>query len=89
MRTITIVLVASFMFTMLVMCAEPRYPSCRVFLFPGLAIVLGTFHAFQINRLGRSLIIWNLSTALNTLLYSALILLFLKIGQRFSSHRRA
>jgi hypothetical protein len=75
----------SFAFTMTVMCIEPRYPSTRIFLFPGLAIVLGMFHASRADLAGRSLLVWNLTTALNTLVYSAFLYVVFRIFRRFSS----
>jgi hypothetical protein len=87
MRTIALILLVSFVFTLTVMCAEPQHPLCRIFLFPGLAIVFGIFHVFRTNLVGRAPLVWYLSTALNTLIYSATICLFLGVMQRFSSGR--
>jgi hypothetical protein len=88
MRTAALILLISFVFTTIVMCAEPRYPFCRIFLFPGLAIVFGIFHAFQASLVGRTPLVWYSSTAFNTLIYSFLIFLFLKIVRHFSSRRQ-
>jgi hypothetical protein len=55
MRTTALILLISFVFTVTVMCAEPRYPLCRIFLFPGLAIVFGIFHVFRASLVGHRL----------------------------------
>ena len=83
MRTTALVVLISFVFTMAVMCAEPRYPSCRLFLFPGLAMAFGVFRAVGLNLAGRATLVWSLATVFNTLIYSAMTLFPIWIVRRF------
>lgn len=87
MRITALVVLLSFLFTVAVMCLEPRYPSCRILLFPGLAIAFGMFRVFGMNLAGRATLVWSLATAFNTVIYSAMTLLPLWILRRFWPRR--
>jgi hypothetical protein len=90
MRTTTVLtLLVSFVFTVTVMCLEPRHPSCRILLFPGLAIAFGMFRMFAVNVAGRATFVWSLATVFNTLIYSATTLLPLWIVRRFWPRRHS
>ncbi len=83
MRT-AVILLLSFVFTVVAMCAEPRFASCRILLLPGLAIAFGIFRALGVNLAGRATLVWSLATAFNTLIYSGMALLSFWIVRRFS-----
>jgi hypothetical protein len=87
-RTPLLILPISFSFTIIVMCLEPMFHPLRILLFPGLAIVLGVFHGFHASLVGRSLLVWNLTAALSTLIYGGLIWLCLIVLRSVSSGSR-
>jgi hypothetical protein len=88
MHTTALIVVLSLVFVVALMCAEPRFPSCRIYLFPGLALAFGMFRAFGINVAGRGTSVWALATVVNTLIYSVTTWLSFWMVRRFWPGRR-
>ena len=88
MRITVLIVLLSFVFVVALMCAEPRFPACRIYLFPGLAIAYGMVRALGMNLAGRATFVWALATVFNTLIYSVMTWVSFWAVRRFWPGRR-
>jgi hypothetical protein len=88
MRITALIVLLSFVFVVALMYAEPRHPSCRIYLFPGLALAFGIFRGLGINFAGRGTFVWALATVFNTAIYGVTTWLSFWMVRRFWPGRR-
>lgn len=82
---IALTVVAAFLFTVFAGWAEPRHPSfSHNVTFPGIWITFAIYALLHLDLLGPSPLPGFLSIAFNTLIYSGLIGLLLKVCRRHS-----
>ena len=88
-RITALIVLLSFVFVVALMWGEPRHPSCRLYLFPGLIMAFGIFRMVGINVAGRATPVWALATVINTLIYSVTTWLSFWAVRRFWPGRRS